>query len=784
MTMRPPRIGLRLLLLVALLPLVALPWIGLRFVERIAELARDAQWETQQTAARSLAASLHERRELFGGDTGRIPRGVAPIVPDSLAALRGEGSAIGDRRAGTGADAIVDAKVDADAAAQRWRDVARRNVPVLIAGSAPATTLRLRLALARATGSPRVLLRVEADDERFVAPGDLQTAGGGPVVQPGDSVTVLVGDDEALVAALAADDRARATGAAQAQLPELSVRIPAALHEDATGWHAEVELPAETRLIQVVATDVDYLGSRSIEATADSGVLLVVAPPDPALQAAAARHRDRQWDAVLRAMDRGGGRISIVDAGGRLLAQRGEVAQAPPPPAGPAARLARGLLAGALRFGGDDDPDRGDAARGAPITTALTGVPARAATRLASDSGMPAWQLASAHPIWIGDHVAGALLLEDSTVTRLALAQQALERLALLVAAALLATLLALLAVATLAVARIVRLRRGAEAAIDARGRVVGEVPRFRLRDEVDALADSYNRVLARLREHQDYLAKLRARLIHELRTPIMVVRSSLDNLSAELNGEGAAAEPAGSARDTAVAAYAQRAQAGAARLERIVSGMGEAGSLETLLEASDLEPLDLVALAGACVDGYRTAYPGAALRIAAAVAAAPCLAVPEAIAQALDKLVANAIDFARPGTEIVVRIGAAGSGAGSGVAGGRAGGGSGGGAGAGHRGGYRGGYRGGQHGGQRARPAWSIAVANQGPPLPAVMVDSLFESMVSIRGGGAVGPDPRGHLGLGLYLVRLIAEFHGGAAFARNIAGGVEVGFTVAAER
>ena len=54
------RLGLRFTLLVALLPLLALPWIGLRFVERMAELTRDSQWETQQAAARSLAASLHE----------------------------------------------------------------------------------------------------------------------------------------------------------------------------------------------------------------------------------------------------------------------------------------------------------------------------------------------------------------------------------------------------------------------------------------------------------------------------------------------------------------------------------------------------------------------------------------------------------------------------------------------------------------------------------------------------------------------------------------------------
>jgi signal transduction histidine kinase len=57
-------------------------------------------------------------------------------------------------------------------------------------------------------------------------------------------------------------------------------------------------------------------------------------------------------------------------------------------------------------------------------------------------------------------------------------------------------------------------------------------------------------------------------------------------------------------------------------------------------------------------------------------------------------------------------------------------------------------------------------------------MRDNLFDSMVSIREHSAGGD---AHLGLGLYLVRLVSEFHGGRAFARDVAGGVEVGFTVA---
>jgi len=48
---------------------------------------------------------------------------------------------------------------------------------------------------------------------------------------------------------------------------------------------------------------------------------------------------------------------------------------------------------------------------------------------------------------------------------------------------------------------------------------------------------------------------------------------------------------------------------------------------------------------------------------------------------------------------------------------------------------------------------------------------------MVSIR-PGASGSDP--HLGMGLYIVRMIAQFHGGATRARNNADGTGVVITV----
>ena len=57
------------------------------------------------------------------------------------------------------------------------------------------------------------------------------------------------------------------------------------------------------------------------------------------------------------------------------------------------------------------------------------------------------------------------------------------------------------------------------------------------------------------------------------------------------------------------------------------------------------------------------------------------------------------------------------------------------------------------------------IKACNDGPPLPQSMREELFESMVSLRSG----PQAQPHLGLGLTIVRLVAEFHGGKVSAEN---------------
>jgi len=140
------------------------------------------------------------------------------------------------------------------------------------------------------------------------------------------------------------------------------------------------------------------------------------------------------------------------------------------------------------------------------------------------------------------------------------------------------------------------------------------------------------------------------------------------------------------------------------------------------------------------CVDGYRIAYPDQSIVLDATGGETLVSGAPELIAQMLDKLVANAVEFAAPGSPIAVRLARRDAASGAQV---------------------------------------ELSVENEGPALPAAMQGRLFDSMVSVREKQA-GDEP--HLGLGLYIVRLIAEFHGGTVRAdnRSDASGVVVTVTL----
>jgi signal transduction histidine kinase len=283
---------------------------------------------------------------------------------------------------------------------------------------------------------------------------------------------------------------------------------------------------------------------------------------------------------------------------------------------------------------------------------------------------------------------------------------------------------MALLAYASLLSFRVRRLARAAESALGPRGEIRAALPGSRARDEIGDLSRSFGDLLGRLRDYTDYLQSLKSKLSHELRTPLAIVSTSLDNLEQE-------------APDLADKAYLARLRQGADRLESILQAMTAATRVEQAIGHTEPERFDLAAVVSACVSAYRDVYP--AQGFALSVSDQPVLVdgSPELIAQLLDKLVDNAAGFARAGTTIEVGLEA-----------------------------------------DKARV--ELTVTNRGPLLPEAMRHQLFDSLVSVREDRA----EKAHLGLGLYIVQLIAEFHDGRVDASNLDDGSGVRMRVVLPR
>jgi signal transduction histidine kinase len=258
---------------------------------------------------------------------------------------------------------------------------------------------------------------------------------------------------------------------------------------------------------------------------------------------------------------------------------------------------------------------------------------------------------------------------------------------------------------------RIRRLRNAAEHAIGLDGRVRTEriAAEANSGDEIGDLSRSVTGMLGRLGAYTRYLEGMPDTLAHELSNPLNVVNSSLDNLQDEIP-------------QTQQSKYMQRAKNGIIRLGSILTNLTEAANLEEAMQAESREEFDLVHLVSSYVEGYRLSHPDRAFQLDVKASPLHVSGTPDHIAQMLDKLADNAVDFGTRGTPILVRL-------------------------------------------DKVDGYANLSVLNEGSNLPVAMQDRLFDPMVSIGKKNA----KQSRLGLGLYIVRLIAEFHRGKVQAVN---------------
>ncbi len=693
---RPFRHSIRFKLLLVALTLLVIPWAGYRYIQETENFLRNAQRDMLLGTAQAVAATLHNRGEMFhrSNDRPDISAYDSHIYVHPL-----------------------DSDIQLDGYTEDWEPYLRN---FWRQGNEEPGWFEYLVGERK----EYLYLLFQVEDERIVyqQPGETRT-------DQSDYIDISLERPEGGLA------RYRITttgpGWVNAQLlsnflrdpypVEKEMRIKGEWQETENGYVVELRLPRRLlgQRIALGVGDVDDPATRALAGR------VTTAPMEELDSLGGMVRPNPQIEEIIHRLEHENARIWVLDRNRRVLARQGQLI----PPAdynqseeGPSVLLAPLFR---LVLGQPSSLFRDERAsvwqiKGPEVDAALGG---NGETRLRSTPDAKAFVLSAAWPVHSNGQVVGAVLVEQSTNQILSLQNEAMERLIGITLVFFAGTGLVLLGFASFLTGRIRRLSNRVEKAVTPDGRILSKLKAGKSRDEIGDLDRSFSSVLNRLYEYNHYLEAMASRLAHELRTPLTVVKTSLENMEPEQDTE-------------AKGRYLSRAREGVGRLETILHRMREATRLEQLLLEIEPERFNLSELLHMARENYATAFPDTAFDLELPAGPVQIHGAPELISQALDKLVNNALDFHTPGTPIRLAL--------TSTEDGRV----------------------------------ELSVSNQGPPLPQSMEKELFSSMISVREPKEKQEEP--HLGLGLYLVRLICEFHGGRAGASNLEDGSGVRFNL----
>lgn len=326
-----------------------------------------------------------------------------------------------------------------------------------------------------------------------------------------------------------------------------------------------------------------------------------------------------------------------------------------------------------------------------------------------------------------GDSTNGFLLFESNEDLASAYSASRVARLfSLLTLVSLLAGLV-LLVYASLLSMRIRSLSKLATQAVADDGRVRG-LPQSEAKDEIGDLSRNLSALLERSANYTKYLEALSSRLSHELRTPLSVVKTSIENMDRER-------------LDPETVTLMDRASGGADQLGAIIRALVESTRLEQTVQQSQMQSVNLIDWFNGSVERYKQIYPHSSISVhvnllKGAAKEIEMHAAAELLQQAFDKLVHNAVGFSNDGRVSLIL----------------------------------------DSFNENGREVVRMAVGNNGAQIPKERQTQLFDPMFSNR----PNDDGELHLGLGLYIVRMIAEAHRGRVAVRNTDSGVQIGMII----
>ncbi len=333
------------------------------------------------------------------------------------------------------------------------------------------------------------------------------------------------------------------------------------------------------------------------------------------------------------------------------------------------------------------------------------------------------------YPIKIDNKIYGVILLEEN-IARVQVLQKKtlLNMFAIIFVVFILIIWLIFWYVAKL-VNRIKKLSTSIEQVVDSSGRMSaplsldGDVDSydFEKGDELDELYKAFSHMGNRLFEYNDHLEKLASRLSHELRTPMAIVRSSLDNLLLGCQSED----------DKEII---NRALQGNQRLGEILSRMRQASGVKDAMQTAEKEMVDMGVFLQQITNGYQSSFSEYQFIFETNVEQKQQEISVELFAEMMDKLISNAMEFSQINSLILINF-------------------------------------------KQKKNAYFLSVSNSGPLIQKKYLKRIFHSLVSVRTSEQASGK---NLGLGLYIVRLIADFHSASVKAINRQDGTGVIFLI----
>ncbi len=658
-------IGGRLLLFSSVL--LAIPWLGYRYIEEMKEFLLRGQEEAQTLAVRAAATVLHDRPEWFdltgSADDPWLGQNALYAFP-------------------------IKSSIQIDGFAGDWGGVRGRSMRY-----GPESTVYARSGELAASVAFDLVMGERGDFiYGFVSVRDAQRVYRHPRYRSLDT------SDHLRLSFFGADGERRrivlvteGPGTVSAYEVEPNWRYPTSgralplrgeWHERGHSYDVEFRLPAawlgSPKRFGLSAVDVDDAKARPIEAVvatvprawSENLNRLIVSSPE--------------LERIIQGLGRSDARICVVDRYGRVRAVLG------------GQEIAGDLCADTDRVGHD------------LLQEALAGrenVMRRRDLRSGDDL------IVAAHPIYAGERVLGAVLLQKNGERILDLQRDTLTHVALATFAVLLLVVAGLMSFGAWLAFRIRRLRREAGAAIDDHGRIVKHALQIdqAAGDDLGDLSRGISGLLGRLQRYTGFLETVPRTLRHEILNPVNTISMTLQKLSRQTSGKDSDA-------------LVKNAQQATRQLELIVNSLTEAAHIEDALKQETREEFDLALLVREYVTNSAKLNAGVNLVYEGPTAGVRTRGSDVRIAQLMDKLKDNALDFADAGSPIRFVL--------------------------------------------EQNCDWiDVRVRNEGPRVPEHVLEALFVGMTSHR----PNTEGRPHLGIGLFIAHRIAVHHGGRLQVAN---------------